>query len=60
LFGLQLAKRHNMVIISSILERDYADVFWNTAVIIENNGEVLGKTRKNHIPRVGDFNESTC
>ena len=48
-----------MVIISSILERDYADVFWNTAVIIENNGEVLGKTRKNHIPRVGDFNEST-
>jgi beta-ureidopropionase len=48
-----------MVIISPILERDTADVFWNTAVIIGNNGVVLGKTRKNHIPRVGDFNEST-
>ena len=48
-----------MVIVSPILERDDADVFWNTAVIIEKTGEVLGKTRKNHIPRVGDFNEST-
>ena len=27
------------------------------SVIISNNGSVLGKTRKNHIPRVGDFNE---
>lgn len=28
-------------------------------VIIGNNGNVIGKSRKNHIPRVGDFNEST-
>ena len=27
------------------------------AVVISNNGSVLGKTRKNHIPRIGDFNE---
>lgn len=48
-----------MVIISSILERDqdHGDVLWNTAVVISNNGVVMGKTRKNHIPRVGDFNE---
>lgn len=48
-----------MVIVSPILERDetYGDVLWNTAVIISDNGSVLGKTRKNHIPRVGDFNE---
>ncbi|KAJ0077950.1 hypothetical protein Patl1_37114 [Pistacia atlantica] len=32
---------------------------WNTAVIIGNNGNIIGKHRKNHIPRVGDFNEST-
>lgn len=24
------------------------------------SGRILGKTRKNHIPRVGDFNEVTC
>ncbi|KAG7239958.1 hypothetical protein INR49_028120 [Caranx melampygus] len=34
------------------------DTLWNTAVVISNSGNVLGKSRKNHIPRVGDFNES--
>ncbi|ELT90582.1 hypothetical protein CAPTEDRAFT_221683 [Capitella teleta] len=50
-----------MVIISPILERDenHGDVLANTAVVISNTGKVLGKSRKNHIPRVGDFNEST-
>lgn len=48
-----------MVIVSPILERDesHGDTLWNTAVVISNTGAVLGKTRKNHIPRVGDFNE---
>jgi dihydropyrimidinase len=55
-----LAKKYNMVIVSPILERDeISNVFWNTAVIIDNHGDVLGITHKNHIPRVGDFNEST-
>ncbi|XP_028134593.1 beta-ureidopropionase [Diabrotica virgifera virgifera] len=56
-----LAKRYNMVILSSILERDsvHGDTIWNTCVVIDNHGEYLGKHRKNHIPRVGDFNEST-
>lgn len=60
-FLSQLAAKHNMVIISPILERDEAkdDVIWNTAVVISQTGRVLGKSRKNHIPRVGDFNEST-
>lgn len=48
-----------MVIISPILERDEREVIWNTAVVIDNFGNVIGKHRKNHIPRVGDFNEST-
>lgn len=60
-FLQELAKKNNMVIISPILERDetHGDTIWNTAVVISNNGIVLGKSRKNHIPRVGDFNEST-
>lgn len=60
-FCQQLAKKYNMVIISPILERDenHGDIIWNTAVVISNTGSVLGKSRKNHIPRVGDFNEST-
>ncbi|EFX74852.1 hypothetical protein DAPPUDRAFT_306977 [Daphnia pulex] len=60
-FLQDLAKRYNMVIISSILERDedHGDTIWNTCVVISNTGNVMGKSRKNHIPRVGDFNEST-
>ena len=55
-----MAAKYNMVIVSPILEREQnSDIIWNTAVIISNHGQVLGKTRKNHIPRVGDFNEST-
>jgi beta-ureidopropionase len=57
----KLAKKYNMVIISPILERDsvHGDTIWNTAVVIGNNGNYIGKSRKNHIPRVGDFNEAT-
>jgi len=61
LFLKSYARKYNMVIISPILERDedQGDVIWNTAVVISNSGNVIGKHRKNHIPRVGDFNEST-
>jgi len=61
LFLSELAAKHRMVIISPILERDssHGDTIWNTAVVIDHNGKFLGKSRKNHIPRVGDFNEST-
>lgn len=55
----QICKLYNMVIVSPILERDEQEVIWNTAVVIDNFGKVIGKHRKNHIPRVGDFNEST-
>ena len=102
-FCCDYAKKHNMVIVCPILERDSVrppsrspscssgakeacscasthahthvpppfpslyhvcgqvnqDTIWNTAVVVSNSGDVLGKHRKNHIPRVGDFNEST-
>lgn len=62
LYIFQYTKKYDMVIISPILERDEeagSDIIWNTAVVISNTGVVMGKHRKNHIPRVGDFNEST-
>jgi len=57
----QLARQYNMVIISPILERDeeHGDTMWNAAVVISNSGNYMGKHRKNHIPRVHDFNESS-
>ena len=60
-FCRRKAKQHRMVIVSPILERDEAhgDTIWNTAAVFGPAGNYIGKTRKNHIPRVGDFNEST-
>jgi len=60
-FLQELAQKFGMTIISPILERDevHGNTIWNTAVVISHRGKVLGKSRKNHIPRVGDFNEST-
>ena len=59
-FLKELAKKYNMVIISPILERDdNKETIWNSAVVIDNKGQVMGKHHKVHIPRVGDFNEST-
>ncbi|XP_014230616.1 beta-ureidopropionase-like [Trichogramma pretiosum] len=57
----KLALKHGIVIVSAILERDEknCDIIWNTTVVINADGRVLGKQRKNHIPRNGDFNEST-
>ena len=57
----RLAKAHNMVLVSPSLERDDAHgvTIHNTAVVIYNRGDVLGWHSKKHIPRVGDFNEST-
>lgn len=60
-FCSALAKKHGIVLISPILERDTnrQGILWNTAVVISPTGKMIGKHRKNHIPRVGDFNEST-
>lgn len=43
-----LARKWGMVIVNPILERDAAhnDTIWNTAVVIGNNGNIIGKHRK--------------
>ena len=43
-----LARKYGMVIVSPILERDEAhgDTLWNTAVIIGDHGNIIGKHRK--------------
>eukprot|EP01132_Coremiostelium_polycephalum_P004320 gene4320-5406_t len=60
-FIQRMARKYNMVIVSPMLERDEAhgNTIHNTAVVVGNNGNIIGKSRKNHIPRTGDFNEST-
>jgi beta-ureidopropionase len=48
----ELARRHHMAIIVPIYEIENEGVFYNTAAVIDNTGQYLGKYRKNHIPHV--------
>ena len=47
-----LARRHEMVIVLPLYEREQAGVLYNTAVVIDADGRYLGKYRKNHIPQL--------
>jgi len=51
----KLAKKHEMVIIVPIYEREMAGVYYNTAAVIDADGSYLGKYRKNHIPHTSGF-----
>jgi beta-ureidopropionase len=49
------AKKHRMAIIVPIYEREMAGVYYNTAAVIDADGTLLGKYRKNHIPHTNQF-----
>ena len=50
------AKKYNMVIVVPIYEADdVTGVYYNTAAVIDADGEYLGKYRKTHIPQVAGF-----
>ena len=45
-----VAKRHGMVLIVPIYERAGTGIYYNTAAVIDETGEFLGRYRKHHIP----------
>ncbi|HSC04196.1 MAG TPA: nitrilase-related carbon-nitrogen hydrolase [Solirubrobacteraceae bacterium] len=49
----ELARKHELVLVVPFFEKEFDGVFYNTAVVIERDGTVLGKYRKTHIPQVG-------
>ncbi|HJN71809.1 MAG TPA: nitrilase-related carbon-nitrogen hydrolase, partial [Phycisphaerales bacterium] len=46
----ELAKEHKMILVVPIYEVDMTGVYYNTAAVIDEHGEYLGKYRKHHIP----------
>ena len=48
-FG-QLAKKHGVVIVTSLFEKRAPGLYHNTAVVMEKDGSVAGIYRKMHIP----------
>ncbi|KAI5651532.1 carbon-nitrogen hydrolase domain-containing protein [Phthorimaea operculella] len=55
----KLAKKYQMIIVSPILERDDDGVWGNVAVVFDDNGNIMGKHRKNHLPSIGGFSETS-
>jgi len=51
------AKRLGVVIIAPLFERRGAEVYHNTAAVIDADGSFLGKYRKQHIPQDPAFEE---
>lgn len=50
-----LAKELGMVMILPIYEQEQAGIYYNTAVVVDSDGTILGKYRKNHIPHLEKF-----
>lgn len=52
-----LARELHLVMILPIYEEDMPGVYYNTAVVVDADGSIAGKYRKNHIPHVDNFYE---
>lgn len=46
----ELARRHGIVLVTSLFERRAAGLYHNTAVVFDSDGSMAGKYRKMHIP----------
>ncbi len=49
-FYAGLARKHGVVIVTSLFERRAPGLYHNTAVVFDNDGRIAGKYRKMHIP----------
>ena len=47
-----VARKHSMALIVPIYEEEITGVYYNTAAVIDADGQYLGKYRKSHIPHV--------
>jgi N-carbamoylputrescine amidase len=53
----ELAKKHGIVLVTSLFEKRASGIYHNTAVVFEKDGSIAGKYRKMHIPDDPGFYE---
>ena len=51
----KLAKKYRMAMVVPIYEEEQPGIYYNTAAVIDADGQYLGKYRKTHIPQVSGF-----
>ncbi len=56
-FWSNIAKKFEILLVTSLFEQRASGIYHNTAVVFESNGEVAGKYRKMHIPDDPGFYE---
>jgi len=56
-FWSEVAKKHSIVLVTSLFEKRTAGLYHNTAVVFEKDGSIAGKYRKMHIPDDPGFYE---
>jgi N-carbamoylputrescine amidase len=49
----KLAKSNNLILIAPMYEEELTGTYYNTAIIFDNTGKLLGTYRKTHIPHLG-------
>ena len=57
MFWSQIARKHKIVLVTSLFEKRTAGLYHNTAVVFEKDGSIAGKYRKMHIPDDPGFYE---
>jgi len=57
IFWSKIAKKYNVVLVTSLFEKRAAGLYHNTAVVFEKDGTIAGKYRKMHIPDDPGFYE---
>ena len=53
----KIAKELQIILVISIFEKSTSGKFYNTAIVINEEGEIIGKYRKSHIPSCLEYNE---
>jgi N-carbamoylputrescine amidase len=51
----KIAAKHKMAMVIPVYEREMAGVYYNTAAVVDADGQYLGKYRKTHIPHTSGF-----
>jgi len=56
-FWANIAKKENIVLVTSLFEKRTAGIYHNTAIVFEKDGTIAGRYRKMHIPDDPGFYE---
>lgn len=56
-FFSDLAKKHQIILVISLFEKQMDGLYYNTAIVLEKDGSIAGKYRKMHIPDDPGYHE---